>query len=120
MTPGNKRPSSNDLEADRAIVVALEDLSDYAPINNAYSVAALRELVALLSSAEEAEVRAKRALEVAREQAIAAARTLHNTVIETKNQVKAQYGSDSPVVHAVGLKQRSERRRSARRAPRVQ
>ncbi|MEI7768845.1 MAG: hypothetical protein WCI67_02595 [Chloroflexales bacterium] len=120
MPTSNMRPSSTDLDADRAIVVALQDVSDYAPTNSACSVAALRELVATLDRAEEAELRAKRALEVAREQAIAAARSVHSTVLETKVQVMAQYGSDSPVVHAVGLKQRSERKRRALRAPAAQ
>ncbi|NTW03856.1 MAG: hypothetical protein HGA19_21710 [Oscillochloris sp.] len=110
------RPSSNDLENDRAIVVALQDLSDYAPTNPACSLASLRDLVTTLTQAEEAELRAKRALEVAREQAIAAAKKLHSTVGETKVQVMAQYGVDSPVIHIVGLKQRSERKRRSRRA----
>jgi hypothetical protein len=31
-----------------------------------------------------------------------------------KVQVEAQYGSDSPALHAVGLKRRSERKRPTR------
>jgi hypothetical protein len=120
MPTNSSRPSPSDLDADRAVVVALQDVSAYAPSNAACSVAALRELVDILARAEEAELRAKRALEVAREQAIAAAKNLHSTVLETKVQVMAQFGSDSPVVHAVGLKQRSERRRPTRRTPPAQ
>jgi hypothetical protein len=120
MPTSRSRPSAADLEGDRAIVVALEDIADYAPTNGAYSTTSLRELLDSLARAEEAELRAKRALAVAREQAIAAAKNLHRTVLETKVQVLAQYGSDSPVVHAVGLKQRSERKRRALRAPLAQ
>ena len=112
----NLRPSSNEIEAVRAIVVALQDVSDYAPTNPECSVVALRELVDELACAEEAEIRTKRAFEVAREQAIEAARKLYDAVIMAKTQVLAQYGSDSPVVHAVGLKQKSERKRPVRRA----
>lgn len=109
------RPNAAELETDRAIVVALQDVSDYAPSNSACSLIALRDLVTILTQAEEAELRAKRAFEVAREQATVAARNLHRTILETKIQVMAQYGVDSPVVHAVGLKQRSERKRPTRR-----
>jgi hypothetical protein len=112
----NSRPTPAELETARAIVIALQDVSDYTPTNPAYSATALRELADALSRAEEAELRAKRALEVAREQAVDAARKLHRSVLETKVQVVAQYGSDSPVVHAVGLKRRSERRRGTRRS----
>ncbi|MEI8166838.1 MAG: hypothetical protein WCG26_10680 [Chloroflexales bacterium] len=117
MSGNNTRPSTSELEADRAVVIALQDLSDYAPTNSACSVAALRELVAALDRSTEAELRAKRAHDVARELAIVAAKNVHNTVLETKVQVMAQYGTDSPVVHAVGLKQRSERKRRSRRTP---
>ena len=110
------RPSSSDIEAVRAIVVALQDVIDYAPTNPECSVVALRELVEELVRTEEAEIRTKRAFEVAREQAVEAARKLYDAVMMAKTQVLAQYGSDSPVVHAVGLKQKSERKRSVRRA----
>ncbi|NTV64165.1 MAG: hypothetical protein HGA65_11595 [Oscillochloris sp.] len=112
-----KRPRPTMIAADRAIVVALQDVGDYAPTNPAYSLTALRELLESLSSAQETELRAKRAYEVAREQADDLARKLHYMVLEVKIQVTAQYGSDSPVVHAVGRKQRSERKRPVRRAP---
>jgi hypothetical protein len=117
MSAGKKRPNSADLEADRAIIVALQDVADYAPTNPACSVPALRELMAILDRCEETELRADRAHKVSREQLIEAACNVHSAVLETKIQVMAQFGSDSPVLHAVGLKQRSERKRRARRAP---
>lgn len=110
------RPRPTMIEADRTIVIALQDVGDYAPTNPAYSLTALRELVESLTSAQETELRAKRAYEVACEQADELARTLHRMVLEVKIQVMAQYGSDSPVLHAVGRKQRSERKRPVRRA----
>ena len=110
-----KRLSPKELEALRAIVIGLQSLSDYAPTNELCSVATLRELVAKLARAEEAEISAKRIFEVAREQAIEAARILYAAVLEVKAQVIAQYGSDSLVLHAVGLKQKSERKRYTRR-----
>jgi hypothetical protein len=114
------RPRSTMIDADRAVIVALQDVSDYAPTNPAYSLAALRELVEALTRAQETELRAKRALQVACEQADDLARRLHRTVHEVKIQVMAQYGSDSPVLHAVGRKQRSERKRPVRREPPIE
>lgn len=120
MPTRNTRPSPGELDADWAIVVALQDVPDYAPTNVVYNLAALRELVQRLDYAEETELRARRALEVAREQVTAAAMQLHDTMFEVKVQVRAQFGSDSPVVHAVGLKQRSERKRQTCRTPPAQ
>ncbi len=120
MTTSSNCPNSTTIEADRAVVAAMQDVSDYAPTNPACSAAALRELVSNLALAEETELRARRALEVAREQTVEATIRLHNTVLETKVQVMAQYGRNSPLVHAVGLKQKSERKRPARRAPAAQ
>lgn len=116
---GSKRPSAEALEADREVLVALQDVGEYMPANPAYSVATLRELEANLAQLEEAEIRARRAHEVVREQAAEAARTFHTTVLEAKIQVMAQFGSDSPMLHAVGLKQKSERKRPVRRKPLV-
>jgi hypothetical protein len=98
------------------MTVALQDVPDYAPINEAYSVATMRAQLAFQASAKENEMRARRAFEVAREQAIQSEQTVCETGRAVKVQVLAQYGSDSPVLHAVGLKQRSERKRPARRA----
>jgi hypothetical protein len=114
-----KRPRSTIIKADRAVIVTLQEVSDYAPTNPAYSLAALRELLESLTQAQETELRAKRAFQVACEQADELATRLHRTVLEVKIQVMAQYGSDSPMLHAVGRKQRSERKRPVRTARRT-
>ena len=119
MTTDGTYPSATALEADRAVVAAMQDVSDYAPTNPACSAAALQELVLELARLEEADLRAKRAREVTRERVIEAAKLLHSMVQETKVQVMAQYGRNSPLVHAVGLKRKTERKRRARRAPAV-
>lgn len=119
MTTGDTYPSAAALEADRAVVAAMQDVSDYAPTNPACSAAALHELVLELARLEEADLRAKRAREVTRELVVEAAKLLHSMVQETKVQVMAQYGRNSPLVHAVGLKQKTERKRPIRRARRA-
>lgn len=110
-----KRISATQLDADRMVVRALRDLSDYAPYNSTASAAALLELEAALAQAEQAEIWARHTFEQARNNAIAAGQRLHAAVIEAKAAVLAQYGPESPAVSAVGLKKRSEYRRSSRR-----
>jgi hypothetical protein len=118
MTPGSgKRVPPPVLAADRMALLALRSLGDYAPLNLAYNCDSLIQLEAALAQAEDAEIMARRALEVAREQATLAGQLFHSGMLNAKSQVIAQYGSDSPAVHAVGLKQKSERKRPLRRTP---
>jgi hypothetical protein len=107
------------LEEDREILQAIADMGDYAPINAAHSPAALQELEADLTWAEQEEGRARRAYELARDRAMAAARRFHDAVLSAKAQVVVQYGPDSPALKAIGLKRKSEYKRPPRRRPRV-
>ncbi len=112
---GPKRIPFPTLHDDRAALQAITDMGDYAPANTAYSTAALQELEDALTQAEQDEIRARRALDVARDRAVAAARRFHEAIIGAKAQVIAQYGNDSPEVEAVGYKRKSERKRPTRR-----
>ncbi|NTU84580.1 MAG: hypothetical protein HGA45_35320 [Chloroflexales bacterium] len=116
MTTGtNQRIPLQILAADRETLLALLSLSDYTPIKPDCTTAALQQLEAELTQAENAEIIARRALEIAREQAVRAGRVFHGAMLSAKAQVIAQYGEDSPALHAVGRKQKSERRRPKRR-----
>jgi hypothetical protein len=112
---GTKRIPSTTLDEDRDALRAIADMGDYAPANTAYSLAALQELEAALAQAELDEIRARRALDMARDRAIGASRRFHDAIVGAKTQVVAQYGADSPAVMAVGLKRKSEHKRPARR-----
>lgn len=101
--------------ADRAIIQAVATLPDYSPQNQALNVDTLRQLEASLTAAQQAEDALLREATAAREQVKQAAWDLHEAVRAVKLSVEAQYGSDSPALHAVGLKRRSEYRRPVRR-----
>lgn len=101
--------------ADRAILQAVASLSDYAPMNPTYSVDVVRQLEMTLVSAQQAEDALLRQATAIREQTTAAAWAFHEAINGVKVQVEAQYGSDSPALHAVGLKRRSEHKRATRR-----
>ena len=70
-----------------------------------------------MDEARQAEVRAVQALARARDAAEEAEWALHDGILGAKAQVIAQYGPDSNAVQAVGLKRKSERRRTVRRVP---
>lgn len=106
------------LEADRASLLALKDLTDYTAVNPAYSAQALIALDEIVMRADETTLRARKALAAARDAEIAAAREFHNAILGAKSAVIAQYGNDSPAVQAIGLKKKSERKRPVRRSVR--
>lgn len=95
----------------------MQSLVDYTPRNSAFSLSTVQQQAADLTEAEEAEVIAWRAYEMARERATNAGITFHATMQGVKVEVVAQYGEDSPAVHAIGLKRKSERARPPRRKP---
>ncbi len=103
------------IEADRDSLLALKDLSDFTPVNQAHSAASLGELEAALTKAEEGERRAQKALAATRDIASSAGWDFHKSLLGAKNMVIAQYGNDSLAVQAIGLKKKSERKRPVRR-----
>lgn len=115
-TSYTKRVPQAVLDADREILVFLQSLPDYTPISPSCSLAALQQIAADFVRAQEAELMARRAFEQAREQLAKAGVILHEVILAAKAQVLAQYGDDSPALHAIGRKQKSERRRPSRRA----
>jgi hypothetical protein len=115
---GTKAPyrlQTDVIVADRAILQAVASLPDYAPMNLAYNIEAVRQLEATLVMAQQAENTILREATMAREQTTEAAWAFHKAINGVKAQVEAQYGDDSPALHAVGRKRRSEHKRPARR-----
>ena len=104
------------LDADRDTMFALQDMADYQPRNPGYGVETLTALEAALTQAEQAERRARTALDAARDRTVAAAHAFHEAALGAKAEVIAQYGADSAAVQAIGLKRKSDRRRPSRRA----
>ncbi|MDZ4720028.1 MAG: hypothetical protein SH847_16375 [Roseiflexaceae bacterium] len=106
------------LDADRAALLALRDLTDYTAVNPLYATESLISLAQAMDRALQATQRARKALAAARDAEIAATREFHNAIIGAKAAVIAQYGNDSPAVQAIGLKKKSERKRPSRRIAR--
>jgi hypothetical protein len=112
----SRRLRAEDLDADRAAVVAAQSIANYKPINPAYNTGTLVELNTARDKAQQAEIRAQQALAAARDAATAAEWALHNAVLGARTQVLAQFGNNSDEVQAMGLKKASDRKRPARPA----
>lgn len=103
------------LAADHATVMALQGLSDYQPMNPAYSTAQLMQAQAALTQAEQAEKEAEVALAEARRVRAELCQAYHDLTVGARAQVIAQYGPDAPAIALIGLTRKSDRKRPVKR-----
>ncbi len=104
------------IEADVSSFAALQGMIEYAPANQAYTLAAVTAAHGALRSAQAAETQAEAAYAAARDTAVAREWEFHNMILGAKDQVTAQFGRDSNEVQAMGLKKASERKAPRRRS----
>ncbi len=104
----NDRIRPAQLQADLDACTALQSFGDYSPSNPACATAAATSKLSAMKAAQEAEVNVQNALASARDSAAAAEWDFHNTMLDVKDQVVAQYGKDSDQVQSLGLKKKSE------------
>jgi hypothetical protein len=112
----SKRLPPVKLEADESGFAALQAISNYTPINPAYSIDAVRSVHVELENFRRAEAQAQAAMAAARDGAVAKEWEFHNLMLGVKEQIIAQFGKDSTEVQAVGLKRKSEYKQPTRRA----
>jgi hypothetical protein len=103
------------LQEDHEAILAISSLPNYSPYNSNDSAPALKQLDTQCLQLEQELQQLHQAYEAGRERLIAAAWARHHAVLRAKLQVIAQYGADSCEVQAIGLKRRSERKRSVRK-----
>jgi hypothetical protein len=103
------------LAADHVTVKALQGMSDYQPVNPAYSTAQLLQHQASLAQTEQAAKAAEVALAQARKAQAEASHVYHDAVVGARAQVVALYGPDATAVALVGLTRKSERKRPVKR-----
>ncbi len=108
------RLSARVIAADRALMVTLQSLTDYAPRNATFSLEAIQHTEARLAQLELNERLVRQQLASIRDEIIEESYRYHDQLLGSKDEVIAQYGSDSPLLKAVGRKPKSEyKRRSA-------
>lgn len=110
-----KRLTPVKLNDDLRVLMALLELSDYAPPNPAIQLESLIRMQAELEAAEKHEIRIAHALQIARHNVIRLHWERHNLVLAVKNYVRDHYGEESDVMEMVGLTRKSARRSPARR-----
>jgi hypothetical protein len=115
----SRRLTLAELAADRNVVIAVQALHDYVPIDKTYKAAKLTELASAAEQARQAEIRAQNALAAAQDAAQQAEWALHDATLRAKAQVIAQYGPDSDAIQSLGLKKKSDRKRPARRVAKI-
>lgn len=103
------------IDADRAALVALRQIKDYAPANPDFSLEMANALEARLRQAEDNVILTTQAKAAAYDARDAARVELHDCLLGIKVAVKAQFGPDSDEVQALGLKKKSDYRISSRR-----
>jgi hypothetical protein len=110
------------LQADLESFAALQAITDYAPANSAYTIAAITAAKQNMEAKQTAETQAAAAHDAARDAATDGEWAFHNAVTGAKTQVDAQYGSSSDQIQFVGRKKKSEyakplRRKSGKKDP---
>ena len=103
----HKRLPPGKIEADDNGFAALERIQGYTPINNTYSLDAVRSAHEELHSLRRAAAATQAEAQAARDSAVAKEWEFHNLMLGVKEQVIAQFGKDSAEVEALGLKRKS-------------
>jgi hypothetical protein len=116
MPDQSRRLKPSQIQADRDAFSALQAVTGYAPANPAYALTTVTATQASLAAAQAAEAQADAAAAAARDNAVAREWEFHNMMLGVKDQIVAQFGSDSNEVQAVGLKKKSEYSRPKPRA----
>jgi hypothetical protein len=112
----NKRLPPLKIEADESGFAALRSIANYTPINQAYTLEAVRAAHVELEELRRIEAQAAASVAAAREKSVAKEWEFHNLMLGVKEQVIAQFGRDSSEMQALGLKRKSEYKPPKRRS----
>ncbi len=102
------RIAPKQLLEDNDSLLALEDITDYAPANQNFTLDIGNKAQENMQDLLKAEQQAVIALKSARDNAVAAEWNFHNYILGVKSQVIAQYGDSSNEIQALGLKKKTE------------
>jgi hypothetical protein len=116
MANESKRPRPAQISEDETSFEALKAITNYAPANPAYTVAAIEQAHAEMVAAQGEEARADAAQKAARDTAAEKERNFHGLVGGSKDQVTAQFGRNSNQVQSIGRKKTSEYKAPTRKS----
>lgn len=116
MAKQSRRMSPSQIAEDEETFAALKAVSNYAPANSDYTVAAVEQAYQELQTARTAEVQADAASKSASDKVVEKQANFHNLIIGVRDQVTAQFGRDSDQAQSVGRKKPSEYKTPQRRS----
>jgi hypothetical protein len=116
MTKQSRRIPPSQITEDGKDFAALKAISNYAPANSDYTVAAIEQAYQELQSARTAEVQADVAAKAARDKVVEKQANFHGLIIGARDQVMAQFGRNSDQAQSVGRKKPSEYKTPQRRS----
>jgi PAS domain-containing protein len=112
----NNRLSPSILNTDQDIFQGLQTVANYAPQRKEASIAQIEQAQTEMVRLQNLEAQLKAQYRAALDAARIAEWEFHNTILEAKNAVIAQFGADSSEAQTVGLKKKSAYKRPIRQA----
>ena len=108
MARQSRRLAPSLINEDEETFAALKAITNYAPANPAYTLAAIVQAHEDLQAARTAEVQADAAAKAASDNVVEKQAKFHELIIGTRDQVTAQFGRNSDQAQSVGRKKPSE------------
>src|SRR4051794_28167452 len=99
-----RRFSPSEIAEDEETFAALKAITNYAPANPAYTLAAIVQAYEELQAARTAEVQADAAAKAASDNVVQKQTDFHELIIGTRDQVTAQFGRNSDQAQSIGRK----------------
>ncbi|NJO74295.1 MAG: hypothetical protein HC833_11375 [Leptolyngbyaceae cyanobacterium RM1_406_9] len=110
----NNRLRPSILNADQDIFEGLQTVTDYTPLRKEASIFQIEQAQGEMLKLQKLETQLKAQYRAALDAARQAEWVFHNTILEAKNAVIAQFGADSSEAQIVGLKKKSAYKRPIR------
>ena len=116
MAQQSRRLSPSQIAEDEEAFAALKAITNYAPANPAYSLAAVEQAYQELQAARTAEVQADAAAKAASDKVVGRQTNFHDLIIGARDQVTAQFGRNSDASQSLGRKKPSEYKAPTRKS----
>ena len=111
-----KRLPADVLQEDLETFAAFLALDDYAPANMQFAAARVKGVKDAMAESQTAEIQILAAANAKRDATIQYEQDFHQLILGIKDQVKAQYGSNSNELQSLGLKKKSEYKTGKKKA----
>jgi glutathione peroxidase-family protein len=110
----NNRLSPGVLNTDQDVFQGLQTIANYTPLRQEASIAQIEQAQTEMFRLQNVETQLKAQYRAALDAARKAEWNFHNTILEAKNAVVAQFGADSSEAQTVGRKKKSAYKRPVR------